>query len=163
MVNVGIIYQSHGSYGMGHKIDLRCLFNKRIMDLKPRGTVSSTWMSRVMPGTPKDMGPPYGKRDPYYSHTIPISLGSLVGIVWARGPITGVPEIPLRMWSEFQGSAISQTLEASIQTPGFHESAWPWQNLVRKDIAPIFPTPEMITLPETNSSPLKIGHPKRKL
>ena len=26
-------------------------------------------------GTPKDMGPPYGKRDPYYSHTIPISLG----------------------------------------------------------------------------------------
>ena len=28
--------------------------------------------SRVIPGTPKDMGPPYGKRDPYYSHTTPI-------------------------------------------------------------------------------------------
>ncbi len=27
--------------------------------------------SRVIPGTPKDMGPPYGKRDPYYSHKNP--------------------------------------------------------------------------------------------
>ena len=35
-----------------------------------------------LPGTPKDMGPHYGKRDPYYSHTIPISLGILMGVVW---------------------------------------------------------------------------------
>ena len=44
------------------------------------------------------MGPPYGKRDPYYSHTVPISLGILMGsygsgmgIVWVRGPIIGGP------------------------------------------------------------------------
>ena len=30
---------------------------------------------------------------PYYSHTIPISLGILMGIVWERGPMSlGVPE-----------------------------------------------------------------------
>ena len=34
-----------------------------------------TFKVSVIPGTPKDMGPPYGKRDPYYSHTIPIPLG----------------------------------------------------------------------------------------
>ncbi len=28
--------------------------------------------SMVFSGTPKDMGPLYGKRDPYYSHTTPI-------------------------------------------------------------------------------------------
>ena len=28
-----------------------------------------------LPGTPKDMGPLYGTRFPYYSHPIPISLG----------------------------------------------------------------------------------------
>ena len=42
------------------------------------------------------MGPPYGKRDPYYSHTIPISLGILMGVVWEayhKGvPLLGVPE-----------------------------------------------------------------------
>ena len=52
-----------------------------------------------LPGTPKDMGPPYGKREPYYSHTIPISLGILVGIVWEayhKGvPLLGVPENPI--------------------------------------------------------------------
>ena len=41
-------------------------------------------------GPPKDMGPPsIGKGDPYYSHTIPISLGILdwewdYGIVWGK-------------------------------------------------------------------------------
>ena len=28
-----------------------------------------------LPGTPKDMGPPYGKRDPYYSHIFRDSYG----------------------------------------------------------------------------------------
>ena len=32
-----------------------------------------------LPGTPKDMGPPYGKRDPYYSH---IFRDSNMGVVW---------------------------------------------------------------------------------
>ena len=33
-------------------------------------------------GTPKDMGPPYGKRDPYYSHTTPIRIPKDMGMVW---------------------------------------------------------------------------------
>ena len=32
-------------------------------------------------GTPKDMGPPYGKRDPYHSHIFRDSYGSGMGIV----------------------------------------------------------------------------------
>ena len=41
-----------------------------------------------LPGTPKDMGPPYGKRDPYHSHIFKDSYGSGMGIVWGpRGPI----------------------------------------------------------------------------
>ncbi len=32
-------------------------------------------ISRVLPGTPEDMGPPYGKRDPYYSHIFRDSYG----------------------------------------------------------------------------------------
>ena len=44
--------------------------------------------SRVIyPGLP--MGPPYGKRDPYYSHIFRDSYGSGMGIVWVSGPIVG--------------------------------------------------------------------------
>ena len=47
-------------------------------------------MSRVIPGTPKDMGPPYGKRDPYCSHIFGDSYGSGVqGIVWVPLTIRG--------------------------------------------------------------------------
>ena len=46
------------------------------------------------------MGPPYGKL-PIYSHTIPISLGILMGIVWEAShkgvPLLGVPENPIEM------------------------------------------------------------------
>ena len=35
--------------------------------------------SRVIPGTSKDMGPPYGKRDPYHSHIFRDSYGSRMG------------------------------------------------------------------------------------
>ena len=42
-----------------------------------------------VPGTPKDMGPPYGKLDPNYSHIFRDSYGSGMGIVWVRGPIKG--------------------------------------------------------------------------
>ena len=52
--------------------------------------------SRVIPGTPKDMGPPYGKRDPYHSHIFRDSYGSGMGIVWEayhKGvPLLRVPE-----------------------------------------------------------------------
>ena len=44
--------------------------------------------SRVIPGTPKDMGPPYGERDPY---EYPISLGILMV------PLLGVPENPIEV------------------------------------------------------------------
>ena len=44
-----------------------------------------------LPGTPKDMGPPYGKRDPYYSRIFRDSCGSGMGIVWVRGPSIGCP------------------------------------------------------------------------
>ena len=30
----------------------------------------------MTPRTPKDMGPPYGKQDPYYSHIFRDSYGS---------------------------------------------------------------------------------------
>ena len=50
-------------------------------------------------GTPKDMGPPCGKRDPYYSLR---ALGILMGIVWEayhKGvPLLGVPENPIDSW-----------------------------------------------------------------
>ena len=36
---------------------------------------SDSQISQVIPGTPKDMGPPYGKRDPYYSHIFRDSYG----------------------------------------------------------------------------------------
>ena len=46
-----------------------------------------------LPGTPKDMGPPYGKLPklfPYHSHIFKDSYGSGTGIVWGpRGPIVG--------------------------------------------------------------------------
>ena len=45
--------------------------------------------STVIPGTPKDMGPPYGKRDPYYSHMITDSYGSGMGIVCVPLTIRG--------------------------------------------------------------------------
>ena len=45
------------------------------------------------------MGPPYGKRDPYYSHIFRDSYGSGMGIVWEayhKGvPLLGVPENPI--------------------------------------------------------------------
>ena len=57
------------------------------------------FLSRVIPGTPKDMGPPYGKRDPYHSHIFRDSYGSGMGIVWEayhKGvPLLGVPENPI--------------------------------------------------------------------
>ena len=31
---------------------------------------------------PPIMGPPYGKRDPYYSHTTPIRIRKDMGMVW---------------------------------------------------------------------------------
>ena len=41
------------------------------MNLLPNGYLNSGILSRVIyPGLPI-MGPPYGKRDPCYSHTIP--------------------------------------------------------------------------------------------
>ena len=53
------------------------------------------WFSR---GLPIVMGPPYGKRDPpYYSHIFGDSYGSDMRIVWVRGPLLGVPEIPTEM------------------------------------------------------------------
>ena len=36
--------------------------------------------SRVIPGTPKDMKPPYSKLPIINFHTIPISLGILMGV-----------------------------------------------------------------------------------
>ena len=49
-----------------------------------------------LPGTPKDMGPPKMASG---THTIPISLGILMGIVWEayhKGvPLLGVPENPI--------------------------------------------------------------------
>ena len=56
---------------------------------------SSGWFTRDCQGHGT---PLYGKRDPYYSHTIPISLGffrdsygSGMGIVWITGPVIGGP------------------------------------------------------------------------
>ena len=54
--------------------------------------------SKVIPGTPTDMGPRYGKRDPY---KLPMSfrdsgLGVGMGIVWVKGShYSGCVEIPL--------------------------------------------------------------------
>ena len=43
-----------------------------------------------LPGTPKDMGPPYGKRDPYYSHIfgdskMGVGLGNSMGPAYHKG------------------------------------------------------------------------------
>ena len=51
-------------------------------------------------GTPKDMGPAYGKRDPYYgTHIFRDSYGNGMGIVWEayhkQVPLLGVPGITL--------------------------------------------------------------------
>ena len=46
-------------------------------------------------GTPKDMGPPYGKRDPYYSHTTPIRIPKDMGMVW-KAYHKGVPLLGVR-------------------------------------------------------------------
>ena len=58
-------------------------------------------------GTPKDMGPPYGKRDPYYAHTTPIRIPKDMGMVWEayhKGvPLLGVPGITLDSWLIFYG------------------------------------------------------------
>ena len=39
------------------------------------------------------MGPPYGKRDPYYSHTTPIFESLKIWVPWygSRLPFSGVP------------------------------------------------------------------------
>ena len=43
-------------------------------------------------GTPKDMGPAYGKRDPYYSHIFRDSYGNSMGPAYHKGvPLLGVP------------------------------------------------------------------------
>ncbi len=39
-------------------------------------------------GTPI-MGPPYGKRDPYYSHTTPVRIPKDMGMVWVPLTIRG--------------------------------------------------------------------------
>ena len=55
------------------------------------GIIFKTATSRLIPGTPKDMGtPPSGKRDPYHSHIFGDSYGRGMGMVWVRGPIIGV-------------------------------------------------------------------------
>ena len=59
-------------------------------------------------GTPKDMGPPYGKRDPYYSHTIPI-----LGGPWKSHPFI-----------EFFGDFRSPTIRATSSIryfPGMYD------------------------------------------
>ena len=56
------------------------------------------------------MGPPYGKRDPYYSHIFRDSYGSGMEIVWEayhKGvPLLGVPENPIDgvLWEFFSPS-----------------------------------------------------------
>ena len=58
------------------------------------------YLSMGFSGTPKDMGPPYGKRDPYYSHTTPTRIPKDMGMVWEayhKGvPLLGVPGITLK-------------------------------------------------------------------
>ena len=53
-------------------------------------------MSRVIPATPKDMGPPKMVSG---THSIPIFLGIFMGVVWEayhKGvPLLGVPENPI--------------------------------------------------------------------
>ena len=53
------------------------------------------------------MGPPYGKRDPYYSHTTPIRIPKDMGMVWEayhKGvPLLGVPENPIEEYSTPSG------------------------------------------------------------
>ena len=44
----------------------------------------------ISPGTPKDMGPPSYKRDPYHSHT---SRDSVLGVVWIHMGMVWVPLI----------------------------------------------------------------------
>ena len=53
----------------------------------------------------KDMGPFYGKRDPYYSHIFRASYQSGMGLVWVRGPILGGPwKSQLKICPFFWGS-----------------------------------------------------------
>ncbi len=60
--------------------------------------LKNSWSKVIYPGLPI-MGPPYGKRDPYYSHTIPISLGILMGV-----------QSPRQLWKD-----VSDLLEAKKQ------------------------------------------------
>ena len=50
-----------------------------------------------LPGTPKDMGPPYSKRDPYHSHIFTgVGLGNSMGSLPKQGPMSlGGPENPI--------------------------------------------------------------------
>ena len=55
--------------------------------------------SRVIPGTPKDMGPPYGKLDPYHSHIFRDCYGNGMGPAYHfRGShvLGGSLKIPLK-------------------------------------------------------------------
>ena len=48
-----------------------------------------------LPGTPKDMGPPYGKRDPYYSHIFRDSYGS------------GMGKMPVSSWNRWKSVSMT--------------------------------------------------------
>ena len=64
------------------------------------------------------MGPPYGKRDPYYSHIIPILQGILMGMVWEayhKGvPLLVVPENPIDPFSGTCKSSILSTISSIL-------------------------------------------------
>ena len=50
----------------------------------PRGPHHFPYVKGDLPGTPKDMGPPYGKRDPYHSQIfrdsgLGVGLGNSMG------------------------------------------------------------------------------------
>ena len=83
----------------GRWCDVRFVWKGAMSGAIPPGFVSKHILSMGFSGTPKDMGPPYGKRDPYYSHTTPIRIRKDMGIVWEayhRGvPLLGVPRISL--------------------------------------------------------------------
>ena len=60
-------------------------------------------------------------------------------------------------WFKLQNGSMSGTYTSNI----ILARSFPWLN--KKDKLIFQPFFVMVTLPETNSSPLKIGHPKRKV
>ena len=50
---------------------------------------------------PQIMGPPYGKREPYYSHTISIRIPKVVPAYHKGVPLLGVPENPTDVFCPF--------------------------------------------------------------